>query len=147
MKQLNSILLILCFSLPISGQNKTTIKQRDPALNFVEDFYVAYFTIFCKTANLPLQEKKLDSLRKLSCTTAFYKKIPFLMEEKEADIFLNAQDADISSLKTLRVSKGKTENTVVITYLAEVEPKVKQTIRISIRLKKLNNKYLIYTVE
>ncbi|RXK82814.1 DUF3828 domain-containing protein [Filimonas effusa] len=95
------------------AQNNTEEK----ANQLLKEFYTKYITAFATEPAGPENEKKIKELQKEYCTAAFFKKIPGIIEESEADPFLDAQDSNIAYLETLTIEKGAAKDEYIVSYI------------------------------
>jgi len=108
-------------------------------------FYNEYFKLFNQipsSTNL----KKLKMLQKKYCTISFYKKIPLLIEQQGADVFLKAQDSDIDYFKSLKIEKDLKSSEYLVTYFSNGLINERITISIHVQLIKQGNQYKINSV-
>jgi len=87
------------------------------ALAMLKEFYTAYITELSKW---PLNTKKLNEIKKKYCTVSLLNKINAQLEsgKLDSDPLLQAQDVDISWLKTLSFNRTvKRLNTYTVSYL------------------------------
>ena len=100
----------------VQAQNSSYDKQ---AVAMLKAFYTSYITVFSNW-NSPIDDTKLNALQRKYCTTSLLNKIANQSKsgELESDPFLQAQDADISWLKTLSFKKDlKKPNSYDVSYI------------------------------
>ena len=139
----NLVLSIFFVLLSVSntfGQTKNNLQNKEVE-KMLYSFYSNYFKLFNEPPSAVIQ-KKLELHQKKFCTKSFYDKIPQIIENTDADVFLKAQDSDISYLKTLKIAK-RLKNQYVVSYIADDSMK----ISIKITLVKEGKNYKINDVE
>ncbi|HNY63182.1 MAG TPA: hypothetical protein PLH70_05915 [Bacteroidales bacterium] len=107
------VLLFLCNSL-FSQNNSDSLNIKK--IEFLHSFYSEYF--IAASQDLP-DFSKIDSLQSHYCTTELYNELLYLYntEEIEADPFLESQDPQKESLKSLRINVDDQDNSLfIITY-------------------------------
>jgi hypothetical protein len=110
------------------AQNKPSDKQ---AITMLKEFYTVYITELSKW---PINSTELNTIKKKYCTSSLLSKIKaqFKSGQLSADPFLQAQDFDISWLKTLSVNRdSKKLNGYNISYI-DSEAKEKVVIRLTV---------------
>lgn len=89
--------------------------QTGPAA-MLREFYTAYISAM----DTGHSEKRLTALEKKYCTTRLLNRLPKLADKIDADPLIKAQDAIISSGKTLTVEGDpKKEGHYVVSYTAD----------------------------
>ena len=79
------------------------------AERLLRSFYTRDLTAFA-TAHGRTGEKKVAALQQPYRTAAFFKRLPVLIRQTNADPFLKAQDSNRDDLKTLTVAKMPSKN-------------------------------------
>lgn len=112
---LYTICLVFIFTNSYGQAHKNSIKKE--AESMLIDFYTNYITVFATEPPGLSSQKKLEVLQKLYCTEELFKKIPFIVEQTDADPFLKAQDCDINWLQTLNIIEDKqSHNEYIVSY-------------------------------
>ncbi|WP_026299980.1 hypothetical protein [Flavobacterium rivuli] len=87
-------------TIPVTNNNDT---GNDEAITMLNSFYKEYVTAFADTTHTSAQQT--DAVIKKYCTPQLTKKIA--EASLDSDPFINAQDGDISILKTLTIKHTK----------------------------------------
>ena len=129
-KLILSVLCVLFFqSLIVSGQTN----KNDAVVVWLKDFYSHYMTEMSK---MPPNSKYLDNLESSHCTKQLLSKLK--NEDYDYDPFLNAQDIDLASVKSLSIKKSS-DNAYIVSYTAAN----KKIIHVKVFVMCEKNKYSI----
>ena len=133
-----TILFGILFSNIIYSQEKQ--KQNNSSekeiVEMLKNFYKEYIS---ESAKMPMNEKKINSIKKKYCTSKLLQKIDLL--ELDYDPFVNAQDFEPTLLKTIKFNKiFKSNNIYKACYVWDFNNK---TICVKLSIKKVNNSFKI----
>lgn len=103
---LSVFMLILCFNFSLLAYEEAD------AIKMLKTFYTEYIKETSEYGE-GYNPKKIEALKQKYCTTNFLKKLKAM--NSDYDIFLNAQDSDISYVKTLNVTKDQ-NNIYIVSY-------------------------------
>lgn len=94
-----------------AGQAKATSSQAD-ASQWLKQFYATYITK-CYTG---ASGEEMKAFEKSSCTAAYFNELQ-ADEEMDVNPFLNAQDCDTATIKTLKVDKDpQVKDRYIVSY-------------------------------
>jgi len=124
-----STLLLLNLSNCISQQHNSSEEQK---IAILTNFFTQYLNEIASSNQPVLTEHRLDSLKKIYCTTNLLNEIPKLIEQTETDPIIKAQDSNRGNAKTLSIRKepGKTD-TYDVSYVDEYD-KLVRTIHLTV---------------
>ncbi|MES2826680.1 MAG: hypothetical protein V4687_00930 [Bacteroidota bacterium] len=102
---------------PLYSYNDYQIEQQN-ALLMLKRFYENYI----REVSGGINEKAINSILRKNCTKELFEAIPKLQSKSDSDLFLNAQDSDISILKSLLIVPDKNiKNDYVVSYIYDNE--------------------------
>jgi hypothetical protein len=135
--------IIMLFSELSSQTDHIIVDNETNEIKFIKNFYTSYIGIFANERDLHLMEKKLKMLQKSYCTNKLLKEIPNLVEKCDCDLFLNAQDADIRILNTLKIYKVDSNNEYIVQYTDDLTNRL---VKVKLKLVKIKNSWKIDSV-
>jgi hypothetical protein len=94
--------VILVSMVQINPAQAQTVGSNDQAVTMLKEFYTSYITLVASDSNT---DKQLVSLQKKYCTVKLITRLPKILEQRDSDPFLNAQDSQVDYLKTLTVKR------------------------------------------
>jgi hypothetical protein len=140
----SSIFCIIMFFSELSSQtDHIIVDNKTNEIKFIKNFYTSYIETFANERDLYLMEKKLKILQKSYCTNKLLKEIPDLVEKCDCDPFLNAQDADIRILNTLKIYKVGDNNEYIVQYMDDLTNRL---VKVKLKLVKIKNSWKIDSV-
>jgi len=135
--------IIMFFSELSSQTDHIIVDNKTNEIKFIKNFYTSYIETFANEKDLHLMEKKLKILQKNYCTNKLLKEIPDLVEKCDCDPFLNAQDADIRILNTLKICKVGDNNEYIVQYMDDLTNRL---VKVKLKLVKIKNSWKIDSV-
>ena len=136
-------LLILINNIAFSQTDQSNKNYSEIQISkTLKDFYTAYFTLQADPYPMEIQGQKIDSLLKKYCTKEFlkfYYKIEG-PEELDWDPFLDAQECDIESLKTISIKKHPQKNDLFYVTYIKLYNKELTTIEVTVIKEKASYK-------
>lgn len=123
----------IMYSQEKQKENNSSDKE---IVEMLKNFYNEY--IF-ECDKMPMNEKKINSIKKKYCTPKLLQKIDLL--ELDYDPFVDAQDFESTLLKTIKFTKvSKSNNIYKACYVWDFN---KKTICVKLSIKKVNNIFKI----
>ena len=149
---LYTICLVFIFTNSCGQAHNNSIKKE--AESMLIDFYTKYITVFATEPPGFSSQKKLEVLQKLYCTEELFKKIPFIVEQTDADPLLKAQDCDINWLQTLKIIEDKQNyNEFIVSYSYDQffdtnsDKTIKAVVAIRVTIVRDSNNYKISSLK
>jgi hypothetical protein len=97
-----SLAVSLISIVQINSVRAQTVVSNDQAVTMLKEFYTSYITLVASDSN---SAKQLAALQKKYCTTKLITKLPKILEQRDSDPFLDAQDSQVDYLKTFTVKR------------------------------------------
>ena len=104
----------------------------------LKSFYKVYIA---ENDKMPIDEKKLNSIKRKYCTLKFIKKMK--ASDLDYDPFVKAQDYDKNWLKTMKINKDSKKNIYVVCFM---DTYVKTNICVKLLVLKVNKEFKIDNV-
>jgi hypothetical protein len=120
----------------------TTLRNpaEDPAVPFLRKFYQDYFSAFLLD-DTQLSEKKLEALKKESCSPELLTKLK--NAKLDYDVFIDAQDASDNAASTIQVHKNEGSGRYVVYYTSGWS---NQIVQINVTVKSIGGKWMINNI-